>query len=92
VLVGVPAIWNRLYAEFKIALAQQTQKTRVQNRARAKLISQFSLLFGDRLQCVTTGTAPLSKEVMVSVSPPPLTPGVRNAILYLLWKNKGIHA
>jgi len=88
VLVGVPAIWNRLYAEFKIALAQQTQKTRVQNRARAKLISQFSLLFGDRLQCVTTGTAPLSNEVMVSVSP--LNLDVKEQSYFI--QTKGIYA
>lgn len=67
VLVGVPAIWNRFYAEFKSAVALQSKGSSENQRARIRerLVAQFSLLFGDRLQCVTTGTAPLSNEVKV---------------------------
>jgi fatty acid CoA ligase FadD9 len=69
-ILGVPALWSALHHEFEREVAATSTATAAE--ARAAVAQRFGTRFGNRLEVVSSGTAPLPpqvREFMWSVFP-----------------------
>jgi len=69
-ILGVPALWSALHHEFEREVAATATASAA--AARAAVAKRFGVRFGDRLEVVSSGTAPLPpqvREFMWSVFP-----------------------
>lgn len=65
-LAGVPAIWNKIYSQFNVALASLKSLSPVIEHPTIEkdLRKQFRDMMGGRIIAITTGGAPTSPEVI----------------------------
>jgi long-subunit acyl-CoA synthetase (AMP-forming) len=65
-ILGAPRLWNHLFSEYEQALdeALAAQPEESRPKVEAEVLERFRVLFGGRLEVVTTGGAPTGQAVL----------------------------